>query len=79
MEETEQKQAEKKPVTRIELHPVKRTMKKYKNFSRSATLVVGRFLCSAEKTVLLEGRKDAQVSLHTSIVVVADVIGDHLD
>ena len=29
--------------------------------------------------MLLEGRKDTQIALHTSVVVVADVMGDHLD
>ena len=29
--------------------------------------------------MLLKGRKNTQVALHATIVVIADVIGDHLD
>ena len=29
--------------------------------------------------MLFEGREYAQIALHSSIVVVADVVGDHLD
>lgn len=61
-----------------ELLPVKRTMKKYKIFTIGSR-AAGRFLCSEKKIVLLNGRKDAQIALHTPIVVVADVIGNHLD
>ena len=63
---------------RTELLPVKRTMKKYKIFTIGSR-AAGRFLCSEKKIVLLNGRKDAQVTLHTPIVVVGDVIGNHLD
>ena len=37
------------------------------------------FLCSEEKIVLFSGSKDAQIALHTPIIVVTDVVGDHLD
>ena len=65
-------------INKFELLPVKRTMKKIK-FSRPVAQAAGRFLCSKEKIVLLKGRKNAQVTLHTAIVVIADVIGDHLN
>ena len=59
-----------------ELLPVKRTMKNIK-FSRPVAQAAGRFLCGKEKVVLLKGCENAQIALHTPIVIVADVICNH--
>ena len=68
----------KKLPQRLELHPVKRTMKKYK-FSRPVAEAAGRFLCGKKKIVLLKRCEDAQISLYTPVVVVADITRNHLN
>ena len=51
-------------------------MKKYKIFS-AGSASCWPLLCGKEKVVLLKGRENAQIALHTPIVVVADVICNH--
>ena len=64
---------------RIDMLPVKRTVKKYKVFPASSLCAAGRFLCSEIQLVLLHRRQHAQVALYSPGVVVVDIVLNHLD
>ena len=59
--------------------PVKRTVKKYKVFPAGSQCAASRFLCSETQRVLLHWSQHAQIALHPSGVVIADVALNHLN
>lgn len=61
-----------------ELHPVKRTVKKYKVLSDRQPSAAGRFLCGETKRMLFHRGQHAQIALHSSGVVIMDIGLNHL-
>ena len=54
-------------------------MKKYKVFLSRQPSAAGRFFCGEAKRVLFHRRQDAQITLNTSRVVIANILLDHLN